>query len=666
MAYIINRTDGSIFATIADGTINTDSSVTLVGRNYTDYGEAIAENFLRLLENSADSSPPANPLSGELWFDTSTNTLKVFNGSTFKSLSGATVSADEPIEKSIGDLWFDTNNSQLFVWDGTEFNLIGPQVSQSAGKSGNVLNTITDDNGIDHVVVEMYVANELVNIYSVDSEFTPATPIPGFSTIKPGVNLSSDINGNTPIFNGDASNSLRLEGQPASNFLSSINSDSTTGSLSILNDGGLSVGASNDLSLTVVGQNVYIRSVTPSNNIKFQVHNGITVVEPLTLRGDTGRATTLEPVDLQDITTKNYVDNTIVSEINSQKGVPNGLASLDPSGLIYQTQLPKIAITNTYVVSDEPSMLALTAETGDVAIRTDLSKSFILAGTDPSILSDWEEMLTPVDAVQSVGGYTGTVTSSDLLTAIKTVDGSGSGLDADTLDGYDSSYFYSPSNPQPLPPSGTEVFTSNGTFVVPAGVTVITVTGVGGGQGGQGGGDGGSCGAGGNPARGGTTSIVGSQDALYFSGGRAVISGTGAVSPDTITTKVYRIKNSYTVNLSNLAFGNAGERRDTTYGNPERGGHGGDSLFAPGGRGGTPGYYTTANPGSLGSGGAGNQGQDSLAGAGGHSGWAGVGIPMFVTPGEVLTITIGTGSPGTSGCRSTGGKGGDGLVIISY
>ncbi len=53
-----------------------------------------------------------------------------------------------------------------------------------------------------------------------------------------------------------------------------------------------------------------------------------------------------------------------------------------------------ITITDTHVVNSEILMLALTANTGDVCVRTDLSKTFILRGTDPSLLSEWQEFTT--------------------------------------------------------------------------------------------------------------------------------------------------------------------------------------------------------------------------------------------------------------------------------
>lgn len=94
----------------------------------------------------------------------------------------------------------------------------------------------------------------------------------------------------------------------------------------------------------------------------------------------------------------------------AQKGVANGLASLDSSGKLTASQVSAIAITDTYVVASQAAMLALTlAETGDIAVRTDLNKSFILKGASYSVLADWQELLTPTDAVQSVNGATGTV-----------------------------------------------------------------------------------------------------------------------------------------------------------------------------------------------------------------------------------------------------------------
>jgi len=125
----------------------------------------------------------------------------------------------------------------------------------------------------------------------------------------------------------------------------------------------------------------------------------------------------------------------------SQKGAANGVATLDASGYVPVSQMPPATITDTYPVASQAEMLALVCQKGDVAVRTDLNKSFILRVEPASVLANWQELLTPTDAVQSVGGYTGTVTAGQILSAVETVDGAGSGLDADLLDGQQGSYY---------------------------------------------------------------------------------------------------------------------------------------------------------------------------------------------------------------------------------
>lgn len=99
-----------------------------------------------------------------------------------------------------------------------------------------------------------------------------------------------------------------------------------------------------------------------------------------------------------------------------QSAVGSTVASLS-SGKIPSSQIPAIAITDTFVVSSQSAMLALTAEVGDVAIRTDLSKSFILQGSDSTVLANWKELLTPADAVTSVDGLTGVVSLTNSYAA---------------------------------------------------------------------------------------------------------------------------------------------------------------------------------------------------------------------------------------------------------
>jgi len=94
--------------------------------------------------------------------------------------------------------------------------------------------------------------------------------------------------------------------------------------------------------------------------------------------------------------------DTSVIVATSQKAAANGVATLDGSGLIPQNQLPAVAITNTFVVASQAAMLALTAQTGDVAVRTDVSKSFILTASPATTLANWQELLSPAQGVTSI------------------------------------------------------------------------------------------------------------------------------------------------------------------------------------------------------------------------------------------------------------------------
>jgi hypothetical protein len=94
----------------------------------------------------------------------------------------------------------------------------------------------------------------------------------------------------------------------------------------------------------------------------------------------------------------------------SEKGAANGLATLGSDSKIPTSQLPALALTDVHVVASQAAMVALVAEEGDVAIRTDLNKSFIHNGGASGTVADWTELLSPTDLVTSVNGQQGAVT----------------------------------------------------------------------------------------------------------------------------------------------------------------------------------------------------------------------------------------------------------------
>ena len=272
MAYTISLTDGALFATIADGTINTSSSMTLVGKNYAGYGEFLDTNFIHLLENSSNTIAPGAPLEGQLWWDSGNSLMKVYTGISWKTISSATSSASAPANNVTGDLWYDTVNQQLKVWTGTAWLLVGPQFTAGTGTSGAIVATIKDNTNTDHVVIQLFVQDSIVGIISKDATFTPQTLISGFTTVRPGITLSTLIAGQVPLFQGTATNSQLLNSLTSSQFMRTDANTATTGTLSVQNNTGLSVGANNDYRVTVSGNDVTLRNQTSGGNLYFGVN----------------------------------------------------------------------------------------------------------------------------------------------------------------------------------------------------------------------------------------------------------------------------------------------------------------------------------------------------------------------------------------------------------
>jgi hypothetical protein len=108
----------------------------------------------------------------------------------------------------------------------------------------------------------------------------------------------------------------------------------------------------------------------------------------------------------------------------------SGFAMLGDDGKIPTGQLPAIAITDTFEAGSQAAMLALAAQKGDIAIRSDLNKCFVLAGDDPAALVDWKELLSPTVNVISVAGLTGAIGASTLKAALAIAAGDVSGLAA--------------------------------------------------------------------------------------------------------------------------------------------------------------------------------------------------------------------------------------------
>lgn len=281
MSYQLNKTDGTLLTELIDGQLDTNSTnLTLVGKNYTGYGEFFNENFIKLLENFANTAAPSNPVEGQFWWDKSDLKIKIFDGFEWKTISGPYVQATRP-QMVAGDVWIDTDNSQFYVYDGANTILVGPGYTGTQGTSGFEVVTLTDTLGTDHTVVKLMIGNQIVGVHSL-SEFTPllANRIDGLvsatnevGTIYEGFNV---VNPDTYKFLGTSQQSDTLVDsaggtRSAEQFLPSDRDGATTGSLHVRNSDGLSVGANDNVYLKIEGAAFLLEQQRIDNDLKFRV-----------------------------------------------------------------------------------------------------------------------------------------------------------------------------------------------------------------------------------------------------------------------------------------------------------------------------------------------------------------------------------------------------------
>jgi hypothetical protein len=266
MTYKINKTDGSLIAEVIDSAIDqTTTDITLIGKNVSGYGEFINENFVKILENFANTSQPNNPLPGQIWFDTSENRLKVYDGLGFKNGSGPIVSTTPPTTAIQGDFWIDSAENQLYFYTGTNKYPASKIWKDSQKKSGFEVDTIYDTNNAPRVIVKLYVGQALLGVFSKDPiAFTPredTTGLGGFTgEIGPGFNQST-LAGMKFRVTATSADYLRDGNvlKPASSFVSTVGNstiatdlDTGFGTLTIQNNQPLKLGEYSETDIRVI------------------------------------------------------------------------------------------------------------------------------------------------------------------------------------------------------------------------------------------------------------------------------------------------------------------------------------------------------------------------------------------------------------------------------
>ena len=285
MPYTISYTDtvnkGTI--TVADNTLNNETSLNFPGRGTTAYGQSVNENFLHLLENFANTTAPARPVEGQLWYDSTqgVDQLKVYDGTNWVASGGLKKASAAPAvaNSSAGDLWVNTESQQLYLFTGSTWVLVGPDFSDGL-LTGAQAQAIIGTDDITYNVLVIKVEDQPVIIISSQS-FIPKVSIKGFRTgINPGMNIADEaiVGAQALKYFGtsEKAEALVVGGTviPASNFLRGNAASSTDFQLSVKSNDGIKIGTGGQLSLGINGETGVIQHNTSGSSIDIKMRNG--------------------------------------------------------------------------------------------------------------------------------------------------------------------------------------------------------------------------------------------------------------------------------------------------------------------------------------------------------------------------------------------------------
>ena len=389
MAYTINKTDGSVVTTITDGTVDNTTSLQLFGKSYSGFGEALNENLVKLLENAASTAAPTAPLKGELWFDTTTNQIKVYDGTSFKPTGGAKSSTSLPTSPSAGDLWLDATNDQVFVYTGDsrshqvhdEWELVGPAFTAGQTESGWKIETLASSGG-NKVVSSMYAGGTRVAILSKET-FTPSASQAGFATVKAGLTLNSTLGA---VFEGSTTEASSIDVSSTSNisatviaggnFLRSDAADTTTGALTVDNDTGVIIGDSQELTISVSSNNVTVAQTSLDKDLSFTINDGGVTKTPLAFTGASGNIALTGDV-------------TITGNLNISGEYNSSTSNVST----YDDAFIKVNSGNSEV---DAGLIVDTSDTDDARMFYDVSENYWSAGENQS----YSQVIRLADAVE--------------------------------------------------------------------------------------------------------------------------------------------------------------------------------------------------------------------------------------------------------------------------
>jgi hypothetical protein len=307
MPYILYKSNGQKLVTVPDGSIESASTdLTFVGKNYAGYGEIQNQNLVKLLENFSNSKQPTKPLAGQMWYDTTSKKIKLYDGTRFKPLQNFDSSIKVPTDNSKGDLWFNEDEQRLYLYNGTKFLLIGPQDSDFAGVALIPSSAVTD-NALTKYILKFTIADAFDTVIPAvvsRDEFTPNTVdtlySENFSIVKKGISLpgasatTGDSTSRDFYFWGTAATSLGMVEKTTGNYhraedylLSSTFTNALASGFAISNDAGVIVGSGNTFRFHAdTGQNQGKITGVNATSISFNLQYNNTTTNVFTINGN--------------------------------------------------------------------------------------------------------------------------------------------------------------------------------------------------------------------------------------------------------------------------------------------------------------------------------------------------------------------------------------------
>ena len=214
MPYIINKTNGQQLTVVQDASLDQTTDLIFVGRNYSGYGEIQNENFLKLLENFSNSTPPLTPLVGEAWYNNADNTLNICYAEAsgtvpakFRKLAISSTGETVPVDSTIGDLWFDTASNQLKTWSGTEWIIIGPETGaniKAKWRGDFEYDVLAPDLPVYNIKAVLGTSDEVIAIvsaetYNMSGDYSVSPTYPSITTNFTKISKGITLQGADPI-----------------------------------------------------------------------------------------------------------------------------------------------------------------------------------------------------------------------------------------------------------------------------------------------------------------------------------------------------------------------------------------------------------------------------------------------------------------------------------